>query len=171
MKPLPGKGFTVWSGWLLSTSDLPLWTVRVAGGDRAEYVGVGLVGGQHDDPRRGRPGHDRSRGGDAVHAGHAQVDQHDVGRQRRADLQDDLEEWNSRDYDVPTVVVDFMAECGGLAFEYPSGSFHPSLIDKLVWAARAKDHGVPSVLPISDLLLVSGVGSWRPNDTECRSSR
>ena len=54
-----------------------------AGLDRAQDVGVGVVGGEHQHRGCRAPRGDRGGGRDAVAAGHPQVHQHDVGRQSR----------------------------------------------------------------------------------------
>jgi hypothetical protein len=52
-----------------------------AGLDGADDVGVGVVGGEHQHPRRFRSGAQLPGGVDSVEAGHAQVHQDQVGPQ------------------------------------------------------------------------------------------
>ena len=43
---------------------------------------------------------------------------------RRVDILSDLRAWSEKEYQVPTAVREFMAECGGLRFDYPR---HPAV--------------------------------------------
>lgn len=52
--------------------------------------------------------------------------------ERRVDIGPDLEAWSSSDYRAAGVILQFMAECGNLAFDYPRhravGGMHSCIV-------------------------------------------